>query len=93
MRCGAAVSVHNNLAARKARVAIRPANKKLAGGINMPDGVLGDPALGQRLRHIRLHQFQHVLGSEALVNMLVRNHDMRGADRLAVLVLNGDLAF
>ena len=37
----------------------------------MPNGVLGNPALWQRLGHIGLDQFQHVVRGQALVNMLV----------------------
>jgi hypothetical protein len=50
MRGCAAVGVDDDLAAGQAAVAIRAADDELAGRVDVPDGVLGDPALGQRLR-------------------------------------------
>jgi hypothetical protein len=65
---------------------------------NLPVGLtcqtvsLRDPAIGQRLAHIGLDDLADISRSEVLVEMLGREHDLRDADRLAVLVLDGDLA-
>ena len=58
----------------------------------MPDRVFRNPALGQRLLHIGLHQFQHVVRAQALINVLVRNHNVSCLDRLPVFVFQGHLA-
>ena len=92
MRRGSAVSVDDNLAAGQARVAIGAANEEFAGRIDVPDGVGGDPLRRQRLADIGFDDAANVLGREALVDMLMREHDLRRLDRLAVGVTQRDLA-
>jgi hypothetical protein len=46
----AAIGVHDDLAPREARVAIRAADDELAGRVHPPLRVLGDPSLGRTSR-------------------------------------------
>ena len=88
----AAVGVDDDLAPGEAGVAVRPADIELAGGVDVPDRVLADPALRQRLADIRLDDGAHVLGGEILVEVLVRHHNLGDAGGLAALVLHRHLA-
>src|SRR5262249_22321919 len=92
VRGRSAIRIDNDLAPRQSGVAVRPADVERAGRIDMPGGVLRDPALGQRLAHIRLDDGTHRAGRQILHAMLVRDDDLPDADRLAVLVAHGDLA-
>ena len=73
-------------------VAVGTADEELAGRVDVPDGVLADPAGGQRLADVRLDDVAHLLRGEILDDVLVGDDDLRHADRLAVFVAHGDLA-
>ena len=73
-------------------VAIGAADEEFAGRIDVPDRVLADPALRQRLADVRLDDLAHLVGRQVLDEVLVRHDDLRHADRLAVLVAHGHLA-
>ena len=66
-----AVGVDDDLAAGEAGVAVRTTDDELAGGVDVPDGVLGDPALGQRLLHIGLHDLEDLGRGEAFIRVLM----------------------
>src|SRR6202040_3803617 len=86
MRRRPAIGIDDDLAAGEAAVAVRPADHELAGGVDVPDRMLADPALRQRLADVRFHDGLDVVGGELFVEMLGRYHDLGGFDRLAVLV-------
>ena len=88
----AAIGVDDDLAAGQAGIAVRAADDELAGWIDVPDGVLRDPAIGQRLPDIGLDDLADVGRGQLLVEMLGRQHDLGDADGLAVLVSDRDLA-
>ncbi len=92
--CGgrAAIGVDNDLAAGEAGIAVGAADVELAGRIDMPDGLAVDPVLGQRFAHIGFDTLADLIGGHVLDQVLVRDHDFAHADRLAVLVMHGDLA-
>ena len=92
MRCRATVGIDDDLPAREAAVAVRSADKELAGRIDMPNRVLGNPALGQRFAHERLNDGAHLVRRQIFNDMLVRNYDLGDANRFAIFVLNGHLA-
>ena len=92
MGCRTAIGIDDDLAPGEAAIAIRTADEELAGRIDVPGRVLGDPAARQRFLHIGLDQLAHVVRSETLIEMLLRHDDLGRRDRLAVLVLDGDLA-
>ena len=77
---------------------VRPASPSGPPMTNLPVGLtcqtvsLRDPALGQGLADIGLDDLAHVGRGQRLVEMLGREHDLGDADRLAVLVLDRDLA-
>ncbi len=89
---GAAIGVDDDLAAGEAGVAIGAADEELAGWIDVPDCVPGDPALRQGLLHIGFHQGEHVGRGHALVDMLVRDDNLGGGDGFAVTIGDGHLA-
>src|SRR6266542_3801482 len=88
-----AVGIDDDLSPGKAAIAVRAADKELARRIDVPHRVFRDPVLRQRFSDMRLNDLAHVLGGKALIEMLVRNDDLSDADRIAVLVLDGYLAF
>ena len=71
MRRRAAVGVDDDLAAGQAAVAVGAADEELAGGIDVPDRLRRDPALGQRRLDIRADEFGDVLGGEGFDEVLV----------------------
>src|SRR6266436_883357 len=91
MRGRAAIGIDDDLAAGQSCIAVGTADVEFAGGIDVPDRLAVDPALGQRLAHIGLDAFADLVGGHVLDQMLMRDHDLAHADRLAVLVLHGDL--
>ena len=58
----------------------------------MPDGLVGDPALRQRLADIGLGDAADVGRRQTLVDMLMRENDLRRLDRLAVFITHRHLA-
>ncbi len=92
MRGRAAIGIDDDLAAGETGVAVGAADIELAGWIDVPDGLAVDPLLRQRLAHIGLDDLAHLRRAQILDQMLVRHHDLAHADRLAVLILHGDLA-
>ena len=92
MRRRAAVRVDDDLAAREPAIAVGAADEELARRVDVPDRVLADPALGQRLAHIGLDDLADLGRGQVLVDVLVRDDDLRDADRLAVLVAHRHLA-
>ena len=92
MRRRAAIGVDDDLAAGQAGVAVGTADEEFAGRIDVPDGLAVDPAFRQRLAHIGLDALANLVRGHVLDEVLVRDHDLAHADRLAVLVLHGDLA-
>ena len=54
MRRRAAIGVDDDLAAGEAAVAVRAADDELAGRVDVPDRLVGDPALRQRLADVGL---------------------------------------
>ena len=91
MRCRTAIGVDDDLAARQARVAIRPADHEGTGRVHPPLGLGREPALGQHLADIGLGNGANVVRAEARVEMLVREHHRGHAHRLAVLVAHREL--
>ena len=75
VRGRAAVGVDDDLAAGEAAVAIGTADEELAGRVDVPDRVLADPALGQRLAHVRLDDLAHLARRQILDDVLVRDDD------------------
>ena len=90
---GSAVSIDDDLSPGESAVAVGTADKELAGRIDVPHRLFGDPILGQCLSDMRLDDVAHVIGGKALIEMLVRDDDLSDADRLAVLVPDGHLTF
>ena len=68
------------------RVAVRSADIEFARRIDVPDGVLGDPALRQCLVDIGFDEFAHRCRCKRFHKMLVRNDNLGDADRFAVFV-------
>jgi hypothetical protein len=89
----AAIGVDDDLAPGQARIAIGATDDELAGRVDVPLRLLGDPALGQHLADIGLHHGAHIVGGHVLVQMLRRQHDRSHLDRLAAFVAHGQLAF
>ena len=58
----------------------------------MPDGLVGDPALRQRLADIGLGDAADVGRRQTLVDMLMRENDLRRFDGLAVFITHRHLA-
>src|SRR3981081_3161962 len=92
MRGCATIGVDDDLAPGEAGIAVGTADIEFSGRIDVPDGLAVDPVFGQRLAHIRLDTLANLVRSHVLDQMLMRDHDLAHADRLAVLVLDGDLA-
>ena len=93
MRSSAAVSIDDDLAPGQPAIAIRTANIEFAGGIDVPDGVLGDPVARQRGANIRIDDLKDVLRGQILLKVLVRHDDLGDIGGLAIAVLHGHLAF
>src|SRR5215207_1800348 len=62
MGCSSAIGINDNLAAGEAGVTVRSADIEFAGGVDVPFGVLGNPAGGQGLPHVRLDDLAYVVG-------------------------------
>ena len=92
VRSRSAVGVDDDLAAGQPAVAVGAADEELARRIDVPDSVLRDEALGQRLQDVGLGQRLDIVRGQMLVDMLMRQDDLGHADRLAVLVTDRDLA-
>ena len=92
VRGRAAVGVDDDLAPREPGVAIGTADVELAGRVDVPARILGDPARRQRLAHVRLDQLAHLVRRHGFDEVLVRDHDLGDAGRLAVLVAHRHLA-
>src|SRR6266436_10175393 len=92
MRGRAAIGIDDDLASGQAGIAVGAADVEFAGGIDVPDGLAVDPAFRERLTHIGLDALADLVRRHVLDQMLMRDHDLAHADRLAVLVLHGDLA-
>jgi len=90
-RC-AAIGVDDDLAAGEARVAVGAADEELAGRVDVPDGVLGHPALGKRFEHEGLDDRAHVQRRQTLVDVLMGDDDLGYANGFAVGVADRDLA-
>ena len=91
MRRGTTISVDDNLAPSQAGIPIGAADDKTAGRINIKFILLAHPALRQHFFDIRANQFAY-LGHRDVFGMLRGDHNRRRPYRLAVLVLQGDLA-
>ena len=61
MRRRAAIGIDNDLAAREARISVRPANDKAPGRIDVEIVFRAHPAVGQRLFDEAAHDFAHFL--------------------------------
>ena len=93
VRRRAAVGVDDDLAAGEAAVAVGAADEELAGRVDVPDGLRGDPALRQRLDDVGADDRARRPSEVRLgIEMLVRDDDLRRLDRLAVLVAHRHLA-
>ena len=92
MRGRAAIGVDDDLAAGQAAIAVRAADHKGAGGIDVPDGLVVDPFLGQRLADIGLDDLADVGAGLVFMGVLGGEHDLGGFHRLAVRIAQGDLA-
>ena len=92
MRRGAAVGIHDNLAPRQPRIAIRPADDELAGRVHEQLVVARHPALGQHGFHHIPHQLAD-FGLLHVLRMLGRYHDGRRTYRFAIAILQTHLAF
>ncbi len=89
---GPAVGVDDDLAAGETGVPVRPADHEGARRVHVPDGVLREPAVGQDLADVGLHDGADVGRGLAFVGVLVADDDLRDLDRLAVLVADRELA-
>ena len=92
MRGRAAVSVDDDLAPGEAAIAVRTADHERAGGIDVPDGLVVDPFLGQRLADIGLDDLADVGAGLAFMAVLGGEHDLGRFHRLAVRIAQRDLA-
>src|SRR5487761_2296151 len=93
MRSRTAVSVHNDLAPGEASVAVGATNIELAGGVDVPHGFLVDPALRQSLDRIGLDDVSNIGRTEVFLAVLMGDDNLGYANRLAILVTHGHLAF
>jgi len=93
MRCRTAISIHNDLAPGQARVAVRAADDKGPRRVHPPFGVGGDPAFGQNLGDIGFDDVADVGTGLACIGVLRRQDDRGHANRLAVFIAHGKLAF
>src|SRR5262245_32060120 len=92
MRGSAAIGIDDDLASGQPAVAIGTANIEFAGGIDVPDGVLGDPVAWQGGANIRINDLKDVLRGQILMKVLVRHDDLGDVGGLAVAVLYRHLA-
>ena len=93
MRCITAIGINNDLTAGQARIAVRSANNERTGWIHVPDCVIADPAIGQAIAHGWFDHGADIIRRVVLVHVLMRHDDLGHADRLAVFINNGNLAF
>src|SRR5215213_4331503 len=92
MGCCSAIGIDDNLAASETGIAIRSADIKFAGGVDMPFRVPGNPAGGQGLTHVRLDDLAYVVGCEIFLDMLMRHDDLADAHGLAAAIADRHLA-
>ena len=92
MRGRSAIGVHDDLAAGQAGVAVGAADHELAGGVDVPVGVVGDLQVAQRLADERLHDFAHLGRVPTLVEVLGGKHDLRHLRRHPIDIGHRDLA-
>ena len=87
----AAIGVDDDLAPGEAAIAVGTADHEAAGRIDVELLLRAHPALGQHVQHMGPHDLAH-LGLLEIGAMLGRDHDRGRPDRLAVDILQGDLA-
>src|SRR5262249_18026215 len=87
-----AIGIHNDLAARQTTIAVRTTYHEFSGRVDVPNRLLADPALRQRLTDIRLHDGLDVVGRQLFIDVLGRYPDLGGFDGLARLVTDRHLA-
>ena len=92
MRGRAAIGVDDDLAAREAGVVIGTADIEFAGRVDMPDGLAVYRVLRQRLAHIGLDDSRGPVPRSCPQPDADARRRSAHADRLAVLILHGDLA-
>jgi len=92
MRRRASICIDDDFAAGQPAISVRAADIELAGRINVPDRVLGNPAVRKRLPDVGLDDLLDVALTQVLVRMLMRQHDLGRGDRLALVITHGDLA-
>ena len=92
MRGRAAVGVDDDLPPGQAAVAVGAADEEFSGRVDVPDGVLGHPAGREGGDGVGLDHLGDLGRGQVLVDVLVRDDDLRRGDRLAVVVAHGDLA-
>jgi hypothetical protein len=91
MRRGAAIGVDDDLAAGQPGIAVGTADDEAPGRIDVEVILVAHPALGQRRKDERADDLAH-FGLLELGAVLRRDDDRGGAHRLAVDVLQADLA-
>src|SRR6266851_8972505 len=91
MRRGAAICVDDDLATGKSRIAVSATDNEAAGWVDVEMVLIAHPALGQDLHDIGADDLAHFRLLD-LGAVLRRDDDRGGADRLAVDILQADLA-
>ncbi len=92
MRSRATVGVDDDLAAGEAGIAIGTSDDELAGRIDVPDGILRNPAVRQCRADIGLDDLADIVRAQRGIDVLGGDDNLGDGDRYAVLVAHGDLA-
>ena len=92
MRRSTAIGIDDDFAPCQATVAIGAADEELTRRIDVPHGVGGNPTLRQGVRHVWLDDLANFRRWQVFINMLMRDHDLRDADGLAILIAYRHLA-
>ena len=73
--CSTAIGIHDNFAARKAGIAIRPTDDKNTRRVHVPRSAFVDPAVRQDFTNIGLHNRANIRAGLILGRVLCRQND------------------